>query len=186
MNSAIATGDRRPVTGDRRRRGFTLYEVILVMVVIFIVAGVVAPSFSSFLPAFKVQKAGDVIIATAGKAHTDAVLTLRRHRLYFVTAPPEGENPYTYLGYEEDPLRDPGVFRKLGAWGEPEPLADDVTFESLDGAQDDPDTKAKYYDFNPDGTATEGRITIAHPKGDRVTIKIDPTTGKVSVEEAPE
>lgn len=155
------------------------------MVLILVMAGVVGPSFSTFLPAYRVQKAADVLVATAGKAHADSVLTLRRYRLYFVTSPEEeGQSPYTYLAYEEDPLREPGIFRKLvGVWGEPEALPQDVTFETLDGAQDG-ENKEKYYDFNPDGTATEATITVAHPKGDRVTIKIDPTTARISIEEA--
>jgi type II secretory pathway pseudopilin PulG len=157
------------------------------MVLILVMAGVVAPSFSGFVPAFRVQKAADVVVATAGKAHADSVLTLRRYRLYLVTSVEEGQSPYSYLAYEEDPLREPGLFRKLpGAWGEPEELPEDVTFETLDGAQEDAEKKEKYYDFNSDGTATGGAITLANSKGDRVTITIEPTTSKVSIPEVTE
>jgi prepilin-type N-terminal cleavage/methylation domain-containing protein len=166
-----------------RRRGFTLYEVIIVMILLVIMAGIVAPSFSGFFPGVKVRSASDTIIASTGKARADAVLTMRGFRIVFVEAT-EQAAAHHYLAYEADPLREPGVFHRLGgAWGAPEELPDDVTFESLEGAQEDSTTKEKYFEFRPDGTATEGSIVLAHAKGDRLTLKIAGTTGRVAVEE---
>ncbi len=157
------------------------------MILLVVMASVVGPSFSAFFPGVKVRTAGASLVATAGKAHADAALTLHRYRMCFVTSPEDGTAPYHYLSFEPDPLREPGVFRKMpGGWGQPEFLPDDVTFESLDGAQDDSETKEKYFEFNTDGTATEGSIVLAHPKGERVTVKIAGATGAVSVEEPTE
>ncbi len=155
---------------------------------IIVMAAVVAPSFSGFFPGLKVQKAGETFMATCVKARTDAVLTLRRHRIMVVSSPADGsETPYYYLAFEADPLREPGSFRKLsGAWGQPEELPTDVALEALEGALDDTTSKEKYFEFKPDGTATEAAVTFAHPKGDRVTVKVAGTTGRVTLEEATE
>lgn len=168
-----------------RRTGFTLYEVILVMGIVMLMAGLVAPSLGTFFSSFSARKSGDLIIAAAGKAHADAVLTMRRYRLCIVEAPRDGARPYSYLASETDPLRNPGVFRRLpGGWGDPEQLPDGVSFESLDGAVEDATLDARCYDFNADGTATAGAITLVHERGERLVITIDGTTGAVAVEDA--
>ena len=43
-------------SADRRRQGFTLIELILVMVVVFTLATVVVPRFSDFFPSLQVRK----------------------------------------------------------------------------------------------------------------------------------
>lgn len=171
------------MTLKRSDRGFTLFEFLIVMVIIVAVVGIVAPSFSGFFPAFKTQKAVEMIVAAAGKARAEAALTMRRHRLYVISTPKEDTAAYTYLAYEADPLASPGIYFKLpGAWGTPEELSDDLSFESVDGAQEDVEVGGSFFEFNTDGTATEGTIVVVHAKGERRTLKIDGTTGKVYVQ----
>ena len=38
------------------------------------------------------------------------------------------------------------------------------------------------FEFKPDGTATAATITLYNDKDDRVTVKIDATTGRVFIE----
>ena len=52
---------RRP----SRRGGFTLLELILVMGLIFTLSAVVAPRFSDFIPALRVRKTVDRLMAWA-------------------------------------------------------------------------------------------------------------------------
>src|SRR3972149_7029108 len=98
----------------RRVGGFTLYEVIVVLVVLVVLAGIVAPSFGRVLPSVKVSKSADEFLATAEKARTDAALTGRRHRLRIEkeAVPPE-ERPGYWFEYEPDPLGNPALFCRL-------------------------------------------------------------------------
>jgi Tfp pilus assembly protein FimT len=43
----------------KRRGGVTLIELILVMIVLFTIAAVVAPRFSDFFPSFQVRKSSE-------------------------------------------------------------------------------------------------------------------------------
>ena len=98
-----------------RRSGFTLYEVIIVLIVLLLVSAVVVPSFSGFLPSFRVRKAGDELLAAFSKARADSVLTSRRFRVVFT------KNPAAYrIEYEPDPMNSPSTFRRLpGEWERP-------------------------------------------------------------------
>jgi len=98
----------------KRRCGFTLIELILVMIVPFTIAAVVAPRFSDFFPSFQVRKSSEQILAWARKARADAAVTGVRQRLVIDPA----ARKY-WIEYESRPMKDPGKFVLLsGAWGE--------------------------------------------------------------------
>jgi Tfp pilus assembly protein FimT len=157
------------------RRGATLIELVLVMMVIFTMAMVVAPRFSDFMPSLQVRSAANGLFATAGKARADAVLTGARHRL--VIDP--GARTYG-IAYEPRPVKEPGKFEKMaGAWAEEE-LPREVVLESTDGFSD-ADGK-RFLEFRPDGTAKEASIVLANDRGDRRTIKISAATGAARIE----
>lgn len=168
--------------GSERRRGFTLYEVIIVLVVLLVVSGIVVPSFSGLLPSVRVRKAGEEILSTIAKARDDSVLTSRRFRIVFT------KEPAAYrLEYEPDPMNEPATFRALaGDWGVESALPDGVTFASLEGAGSDPETSEEVLEFSPDGTAAAMTIVLAHENGDQVTIEIDPADGRARVVEPEE
>src|SRR5262245_26412005 len=54
--------------------GFTLVELILVMIVVFTLATVVVPRFSDFFPSLQVRKSTEQLMAWARKARADAAL----------------------------------------------------------------------------------------------------------------
>ena len=161
------------------RRGATLIELVLVMMVIFTMAMVVAPRFSDFLPSLQVRSAANGLFATAGKARADAVLTGARYRLVI------DSSARTYgITYEPRPVKEPGKFEKLGgAWTEEE-LPREVVLESLQGFGTDANGKS-YLEFRPDGTAKEASIAIANDRGDRRTVKISAATGAAKIETPP-
>src|SRR5688572_20101114 len=115
-----------------KRRGATLLELVLVMMVIFTMAMIVAPRFSDFFPTLQVRSAASALLATAGKARADAVLTGARHRLVVDPA------ARTYwIAYEARPVKEPGKFQKLGgSWGEEE-LPRDVLLAAIEGFETD-------------------------------------------------
>lgn len=159
-----------------------MYEIIIVLIVILVASAVVVPSFTGFLPSVRVRKAGDEILATLGKARTDAVLTSRRFRVVFT------KDPAAYrLEYEPDPMNEPATFRALsGDWGAKTELPEGVTVSTISGAETDGETAEDYIEFSPDGTAPAITLVLAHEGGDQVTLEIDPSDGRARVVEPEE
>ncbi len=158
-----------------RRGGFTLLELVLVMIVLFILAGVAAPRFSDFFPSLQVGRTADELLAWARKARSEAALTGARHRLVF-----DVEGGRYWIEYEPKPLREPGIYRKMsGFWGEGT-LPDGVTLESLEGLEEDQGLRVLV--FRPDGTSEDASIVVANERGDRRTLRVVGATSQVSVE----
>lgn len=159
-----------------RRRGATLLEMVLVMMVIFTLAAVVAPRFSDFFPALRLRETANTLLATAGKARADAALTGARHRL--VVDP--GARRF-WIAYEPDPVKEPGKFEKLGgAWPEEE-LPPDVTLDAVEGFDSAKDA-TRFVEFRPDGGAKEASLTLGNGSGDRRTLRIAAATGAARIE----
>lgn len=163
-----------------RRRGFTLIELILVMIVIFTLATIVAPRFSDFFPSYQVRKSTEHLLGWARKARADAAVTGVRQRLVLDT-----KTRKFWIEYEARPIKEPGKFVLLsGAWGE-EQLPEAVTFESIEGAENAPTGEGlKYLEFRPDGTSSEATIVLANDSGDTHTLKIEGATSKISIQAA--
>ena len=163
---------------NRSGRGVTLLELVLVMMIIFILAGVVAPRFSDFFPALQVRTSADRIFAWAQKARTDAAVTAARQRLVF---DPDGKK--FWIDYEADPLKEPGTFiLRGGAWGE-EALPQEVEFESLEGLEKDPSGGGRLFvEFRPDGTSEEATVVVSNDRGDRRTLRVEAATSRVYFE----
>ena len=163
-----------------RRRGFTLIELILVMIVIFTLATVVAPRFSDFFPNYQVRKTTEHLFAWARKARADAAVTGIRQRLVF-----DSKAKKFWIEYEARPIKEPGKFVLLsGAWGE-EALPDGVEFESLEGAETSSGNgDLKYIEFRPDGTCTDATLIVANDNGDRHTLRIEGTSSKIYIKAA--
>lgn len=166
----------------RRNPGFTLVELILVMVVIFTLATVVAPRFSDFFPSLQVRKSTEHLMAWARKARADAAITGTRQRLFLDTAKRK-----FWIENEPRPIKEPGKFVALsGAWLE-EFLPEGVEIESVDKAETDPGSSGvRYIEFRPDGTCSDATVVLSNDKGDRQTLKIEGATSKITIEQQAE
>ena len=166
----------------RRDRGFTLVELILVMVVIFTLATVVAPRFSDFFPSLQVRTTTEHLMAWARKARADAALTGTRQRLFLDTAKRK-----FWIENEPRPIKEPGKFVALGgAWAE-EFLPDGVEIDRIDKAETDASGgSVRYIEFRPDGTCTDATIVLANDNGDKQTLKIEGATAKITIEQSAE
>ena len=160
------------------RRGFTLLELILVMIVIFALATVVAPRFSDFFPSFQVRKNSEHLLAWARKARSDAATVGLRQRLMFDT-----EHKKYWIEYEARPIKEPGTFRLLGGSWTEEQLPEAVIFDTIDGAEADPSRSGfRYVEFRPDGTSTEATIILSNGSGDRSTLRVEGATSRVFIQ----
>ncbi len=161
-----------------RARGFTLIELILVMAVLLAVSAVLAPRFSDFFPSLQVRKTADHLFAWARKARADAAETGARQRLVVDT-----ERKVFWIEREPKPLKEPGKFEALGGGWVEEALPSGMDFDVLEGFETDrTDSKRRYIEFWPDGTATEAELGIANEQGDRRIIKVLAATSKITIE----
>jgi Tfp pilus assembly protein FimT len=166
------------LSGRTRVRGVTLLELVLVMMIIFTLATVVAPRFSDFFPALQVRSAAAALLATAGKARADAVLTGVRHRLIIDT-----ETRSYWIALEAHPVKEPGKFEKLGGAWVDEELPRDVVLETIEGFGTEAGTR-RYLEFRSDGTASAAAsVVLANDRGDRRTVTVAAATGAVKIED---
>jgi Tfp pilus assembly protein FimT len=168
---------RRKGAVRRSAGGFTLIELILVMIVVFTLAAIVAPRFSDFFPSYQVRKTSERLFAWARKARADAAVTGIRHRLILDPT----EKKY-WIEYEARPIKEPGKFTLLaGAWGA-ETLPDAVAFESIDSSGTDPSNATlRFVEFRPDGTSTAATVILSNENGDRQSMKVEAESSRISL-----
>ena len=166
----------------RPERGFTLVELILVMVVIFTLATVIMPRFSDFFPSLQVRKSTEHLMAWARKARADAAITGTRQRLYV-----DPSKRKFWIEHEPRPIKDPGKFVALsGAWDE-EILPQGVEIDSIDNGETGTNSgSARYVEFRPDGTSSDATIVLVSDNGDRQTLKIEGATSKITIDQPAE
>ena len=153
----------------RGRGGFTLIELVLVIAIIFAFSAIVAPRFSDFVPALRVQRTADDLLGTARKGRADAALHGLNYRLRIDT----NEREY-WLEVQGNPFQDADEWKTLpGLWGDRTKFPDGVEIDSEE------DT----LEFRPDGTATEGELRVYDQKDNEVVIKIEAATGRVYIED---
>ena len=153
-------------------------ELILVMIIIFTVATVVAPRLTDFFPSFQVKKSSQRLFAWARKARADAATTGLRYRLLL-----DPQTQKYWIEYEARPFKEPGKFIQLGgSWGE-EQFASGVKYESIEGAETDSTRSGcRYVEFRPDGTSTDTTIQIANDRNDRSVLKVEGASSRVYIQ----
>lgn len=170
---------------DRAAGGFTLIELILVMMLICTVLGMAAPSLRGFFQSHQATDAAGQIVALAQYARTQAASEGRTYRLNFDTQ--AGQYWLT--------AQDGANFAVLGReFGRTFALPEGVAFESVTtvvttdaGAQSvaatattetatattavsappGAGTPTECVDFRPDGSATTAKVRINGRRGDR-------------------
>ena len=160
-----------------RRSGYTLIELVLVVLVLTLLVGIVAPRFSGSLPGAKLGRASSELRTVITKLRADTAILARRHQLCF--DPKQG----TYWALvEQDPIAAPGVFvTPPGTLRRLFRLPEDVRFASIDGALAAPGGTGPCFMFNPDGSVEPGTIVVSLPDGASRTLVLDGATSDVEV-----
>jgi prepilin-type N-terminal cleavage/methylation domain-containing protein len=139
-------------------QGFTLIELILVMVILCTVLGMAGPSLRGFFSQRQIEDAGSSIIALAQYARSQAVCDGRTYRLNF-----DCDTRTYWLTVQEK-----GAFEDLNTrWGRVFILPTDISMETWDLELD---RTICYASFSSLGRVTPGTIQLISPKGDKLSI----------------
>jgi|WetSurMetagenome_2_1015567.scaffolds.fasta_scaffold02133_10 type II secretion system protein H len=139
--------------------GFTLLELILVMVIISTVLAMAAPSLRGFFSSRKIHDAASNLLSLTRYARTQAITEGKNYRLNF-----DGDNGYYWLTTNQG-----GADSDLNnEFGRKFLLPDDTTFQLE--KEDDKTGKEKFVAFYPQGLAEVSTITLTDRRGDVVKI----------------
>jgi prepilin-type N-terminal cleavage/methylation domain-containing protein len=151
------------------RKGVTLIELIVVMVIIGIGALLIAPNISAWLPNYKLRSATRDIVSTMRTAQVKAVSSNLEYRVYFNTAGrywtekgDKSSGSTNWVG-----TADPGNAALEGAI---DLLPTGVT-----------NSFAGFIQFNTNSTCNAATITLTNSKGKTSAITLVTSTGKVNV-----
>ena len=146
-----------------RKRGVTLVELIVVMVIIGIAATLIAPNIGAWLPNYRLRSATRDIISTMRIAQMKAVSTNLTYQVSFTI------NPASYiLQYQNT----------AGTWvneGVAQNLPTGISISAITLAGN----KAQ---FNPNSTSSSGSVTLRNNRGVEKKISLTSSTGRVRVE----
>ena len=151
-----ANNGKSPFAGQK---GFTLLELILVMVIISTVLAMAAPSLRGFFSSRKTHDAAANILSLIRYARTYAISEGRTYRLNF----DYNKGVYWLTSNLE------GTFDVLNnEFGREFLLPDDTTVELE--KQGDKDDKEACITFYPQGMCESGTITLTDRRGDKIEI----------------
>lgn len=146
------------------RKGITLIELVIVMVIIAIGAVLLIPNIGAWLPNYRLRSAARDICSTMRTAQIKAVSTNNVYGVEFDIA--KGSyilKVQTTAGFKED--------------GAEQSLPKGVSFLSASFSGGVPRVT-----FNPNSTASSGSVVLRNIKGARKTIKVIAATGRTYIE----
>jgi len=144
------------------KRGVTLIELIVVMVIIAIGAVLMAPNIGRWLPNYRLRSATRDIVSTMRVAQMKAVSTNMPYRVAFDTAHKSYITEYQNTG---------------GNW-----IADGTTQTLPSGVNFNTTFGGNISTFSPNLAATEGNITVSNTRGFTKTVRLFGTTGRIRIE----
>lgn len=140
------------------RRGFTLFELILVMLILCTVLGLSGPSLKGFFAMRQLEDTGARIVSLMEYARTQATCEGRVYRFNVDVT----DRTYWLSVLDEDDFEDPG-----SAWGREFQIPDDYAIRVRDFLMDG---MTYYVEFVGTGRMQPGSIEVTGPKGDRLNI----------------
>ena len=145
------------------RKGVTLLELIIVMIIIAIAAALTIPSIGAWLPNYRLKTATRDIVSLMRSAQMKAISENTEYRVRFVAA----DGSYV-------------VQRRTtaGVWvddGVAQRVSDGIRFHEINL----PDNSAE---FNPNSTSSAGNIVLRNRKENEKRIVLFSATGRIRIE----
>jgi prepilin-type N-terminal cleavage/methylation domain-containing protein len=143
------------------KKGVTLIELIVVMVIIAIGAVLMAPNMGTWMANYRLRSTTRDIVSTMRTAQMKAVSTNMQYRVSFDTV------AKTYI-----------LERNSGGWqpdGAIQTLPTGIQISAITFPGDNAE-------FNPNSTSSSGSITLLNPKNTVRKITLTSSTGRVKIE----
>ena len=150
------------------KKGITLIELVIVMVIIAIGAALMVPGFGAWMPYYRLKSTTRDIVSMMRTAQMKAVSTNQQYGVSFDTA----NNQFQ-------------LYRNSGGLqpeGSPSSLPSGVQFQSLTGLPADGLGGQPSIRFFPDSTSSaDGTITLINNKNTQKSIQVSKSTGRIRI-----
>lgn len=147
-----------PMSPPGDRAGFTLLELVVVLILLGAVALVAIPTFSRGLTGIRLETATRDLITHMRQARMQAVATQRVHRILLLPAEtPESPSSYAVTDEFERPLKRIDLPERV------HPVLDDAS--------------PRLISFYPNGRSSGGFVVLRAEGGRRTTVEVSPITG---------
>ncbi|MGD8252418.1 MAG: prepilin-type N-terminal cleavage/methylation domain-containing protein [Desulfobacterales bacterium] len=160
--------------------GFTLFEILVVLVIIALAAGIAAPRWVAALPGIQMASAARRTAAIFRYAGSSAVSEQRVYSVSVATAPGT---------LSLAPVMEPGGFGPKGESPESEgiktyQLPDDIVIQGAFNGMGERAIDLLTVFFYPDGGNSGAKLVLAGTRGRRLEIDLDFITGDVKIRDA--
>lgn len=147
-------------TDNMDRRGVTLLELIIVMVIIAIGATLLVPGIGTWIPNYRLRGATRDVVSTLRTAQMRAISVNTDYQVRFPSATSYILEYQTTSGWVAE--------------GTQQNLPSGIEFISF--------PPLNRFLFNPNSTSTTGSLTLRNPKGSTRTISLTTATGRIRVD----
>jgi prepilin-type N-terminal cleavage/methylation domain-containing protein len=155
------------------KKGITLLELIIVMVIIAIGAALMVPGFGAWMPHYRLKSAARDIVSTMRTAQMRAVSNNMRYGVAFNTE----ASPQEFRLY-----RNSGGLTDFQVDGSPMSLPAGVVFNDIAGLPKNGPGDQYIIRFFPDSTAeANGTIDLINSKNSTKSIQISQSTGRIRI-----
>ena len=169
---------------NKYQTGVTLLELVMVMILLFIIAGITIPYLAAGLPDARIRSAADQLYAALHMGRNEAATYGFRTRLVI----DQEKNTWRWrLEKEPKPFTEPDEFEPVGPNWVTTELPVNVSFSELEGFAEGEDGNEQFIEFLADGTLRESiRLVLVNEDGDSRILEIPAATGRVAFVEKTE